>query len=157
MLPADMTELFKLALPAGFKSMNAAGAFVAEAPDDRQIQAGRIPLTAHIGITIPIVQLLIRVAGPRAFVGGLESAALRLLSSNAEPGSLQLIAKERSLLGGTPALALKARYTKAGVPRQVHSYFSFSGGQPVYLFLIARPDDPMEWAAPVVAHMQLVS
>jgi hypothetical protein len=100
---------------------------------------------------------LIRVVGPRPFVGGLQSAALRVLGSNAEPGSLDIVAKERSLLVGTPALVLKAQYTKAGTPRQVQSYFSFSSGEPVYLFLIARPDDPMDWAAQVAAHMQLVN
>ena len=151
----DMTQLFKLAMPAQFKAENREGAFVAEDPLGRQIQAGRLPWSAHIPLSIPIVQLLIRITGPRPFVGGLESAALRILSANAEPGSLHVTEKGRSLLGGKPALALNARYTKAGNPRQVRSYFSFSRARPVYLFLIAGPDDPMDWSGKVAEGMEL--
>ena len=86
----DTTQLFKLAMPAQFKAENREGAFVAEDPLGRQIQAGRLPWSAHIPLSIPIVQLLIRITGPRPYVGGLESAALRILSANAEPGSLQI-------------------------------------------------------------------
>jgi hypothetical protein len=151
----DMTQLFKLAVPASFQAENREGAFVAEDPLGRQIQAGRLPWSARIPVSIPIVQLLIRITGPQPFVGGLESAALRILSANAEPGSLHITEKGRSLLGGKPALALNARYTKAGNPRQVQSYFSFSRAQPVYLFLIAGPDDPMDWSGKVAEGMEL--
>jgi hypothetical protein len=149
------TQLFKLAVPAGFKPENREGTFVAEDPLGRQIQAGRLPWAAHIPITIPVVQFLIRMAGPQPFVGGLEFAALRILSANAEPGSLHITQKGRSLIGGNPALFLNARYTKAGTPRQVYSYFSFSRAQPVYLFLIAGPDDRMDWAGQVAERMEL--
>lgn len=150
-----MNSLFKLELPTDFKPDQRAGAFVAVGPSDRQIQAGRIPWRARLGITIPIVELLVRVMGPEPFLGRLERPARRILETNAEPGSLQITAVERSRLGGRPALALWARYTKAGQPLQVRGYFSFSGGKPVYLFLIGTANDAMDWAGQIPNRMQL--
>ncbi len=154
-VPGDATELFKLSVPADFKLQSRNAAFVAEGPLGRQIQAGRLRWGARIPLSTPLVQLLIRVAGPGPFVLALESAALRILNSNSESGTLQITEKGRALLGGRPALVLKARYAKAGSPRQVHGYFSFSRSQPVYLFLIAGPDDPMDWSGPIAAGMEL--
>jgi hypothetical protein len=150
-----VNPLFKLALPSDFRPDQRSGAFVAVGPSDRQIQAGSIPWRGHLAVSVPIVELLIRLMGPQPFLGGLASPSLRILEQNAEPGSVQITAEERSRLGGRPALLLKARYAKGGQPLQVHGYFSFSYGKPVYLFLIARQNDAMDWAAPVAEQMQL--
>ena len=150
-----VNSLFKLELPPDFKPEQRTGAFVAIGPSDRQIQAGRIPWRSRFRITLPIVQLLIRVLGPEPFLGGLAQPARGILEANAEPGSLQIAAPERSRLGGSPALAIRARYTKAGQALQVRGYFSFSSGQPVYLFLIGTTNDAMDWAGQIADRMQL--
>ena len=151
-----MSSLFKLELPSDFKPEQRTGAFVAVGPSDRQIQAGRIPWRARLAITVPIVELLVRVVGPEPFLGQLARPARRILEANAEPGSLQITAEERSRLGGRPALALRARYTKAGQPLQVRGFFSFSSGKPVYLFLIGTKNDAMDWAEQIANRMQLL-
>src|SRR5579859_1846151 len=93
--------------------------------------------------------------GPRAVPWPPCVAARHILEANAEPGSLQITAEERSRLGGRPALALRARYTKAGQPVQVRGFFSFSSGKPVYLFLIGTTNDAVDWAGHIADRMQL--
>ena len=150
-----MNSLFKLDLPPDFKPEQRTGAFVAVGPSDRQIQAGQIPWRARFGITLRVIELLVRVLGPEPFLGALTRLARRILEANADPGSLQIAAEQRSRLGGREALAMSARYTKAGQALQVRGYFSFSSGKPVYLFVIGTANDAMDWAAPIADRMQL--
>lgn len=150
-----MSQLFKLELPPGFKPEQGTGAFVAVGPSDRQIQAGQIRWRARFGITISIIGALVRVSGPEPFFGALSLLARRILEANAEPGSLQIAGGERSRLGGRPALAVRARYTKAGQALQVRGHFSFSRGKPVYLFVIGTANDDMDWAGEIADRMQL--
>jgi len=56
-----------------------------------------------------------------------------------------------------PALVLKAQYAEGCLPLQVHGYFSFSSGRPVYLFLIAKANDAMDWVGQVADRMQLLN
>ena len=150
-----MPELFKLVLPSDFKADVGPRSVVARGPDGRMLQAGPIKWRARFPFSIPAAKLAIDIRGPGALAGAFRKPARQIIEQNADPGSVVITAEEESHLGPHPALLLKAHYSKNGEEFQVHGYFSFSGGQPCYVFFIAPAGSGMEWTPAIAQKIEL--
>ena len=145
-----MGEPVQLTLPRDFKVTRGEGSIVGTGPSDRQVQFGPLRWSSRLPLTLGLLQLLIRILGPQPFLRSLGAPARRILEKNADAGTVVVESEADSSLGGRPALLLTARYSKSGKPLQLRSYITFSGTNPVYLFLIAPGNDPMDWVDSVV-------
>ena len=147
--------LFKVALPSSFKVSSHGKMLVAEGPDDRSVQLGA--LAWQPGPT-GIARLLVRSMGPERFLEALKKPALAMLEARTNPGSLELLEQESTILAGRPACLIVARGMVGDRRLTFHGYYTFSRrGEPVAVVFIAPGDDGMEWTLPLLEGIVLLS